>query len=172
LEYKPPFLNDRIYIDIWITDGQSACAIETKYKTRALQITFDGELFDLLNQSAQDVARYDFLADVARIERIIAANQVVVGRAIFLSNDTTYWQQPRNNDTIDTAFRIHEGRQIHGELCWLERAAQGTTRGRESSIHIDGNYSLSWSDYSRPSHDKYGLFKCVVLNVPKKGHTG
>jgi len=165
-------LNDRIYVDIWITDGQSICAIEMKYKTRTLQITVNNEPFDLLNQSAQDGARYDFLTDISRMERIVAANQAVVGRAIFLSNDSAYWQQPRNNDTIDAAFRIHEGRQIHGELRWHERAAQGTTRGRETPININGNYTLNWSDYSRPVENRYGLFKYVIVNIPNNGHGG
>ena len=170
LEYKPPFLADRIYIDLWIKDGRRSYGIEMKYKTATLSTTIGDEAFDLSDHNARDQARYDFLFDIQRLESLVHANHEVVGSTIFLSNDRLFWEQPRNGDTVDTQFRIHDGREIHGELRWHERAAAGTIRDREMPINIRGNYTVSWSYFSKPSEDRNGLFQYALLDIRHDGH--
>lgn len=46
LELKPPHINDRFYIDLWVANKESAfVAIELKYKTRKLETDVAGEIF-------------------------------------------------------------------------------------------------------------------------------
>lgn len=70
LEFRPPYLESRVYYDIWAKQGDTIVAVELKYKTRKLGVKVAEETFDLLDQSAQDVGRYDFLKDIQRLERI------------------------------------------------------------------------------------------------------
>ena len=93
------------------------------------------ETFALCNQAAQDVRRYDFLKDVQRLERVVSLPDLaIVGFAVCLTNDSAYWKVPMRQDTVDAAFRLHEGRTTEGELRWSGPAGAGTTRGREAPI--------------------------------------
>lgn len=62
LEYRPAYLDRRGYLDIWASDHAWTLAIELKYFTRALDFVVGDERFELLNQGAQDINRYDFVA--------------------------------------------------------------------------------------------------------------
>jgi len=170
LEFKPPEIKERLYLDIWAADKDEKLAIELKYKTRRLHVKVGDEVFHLLDQSAQDIARYDFLKDVHRLEQIVYGSNDVVGYAIFLTNDSAYWKLPINRRTIDADFRIHENRVVTGELQWEQSASKGTMRGREEPIPIKGVYNLNWQDYSQPSHRSYGKFKFLVVTVEKTGN--
>ncbi len=117
LEFKPPHSKERVYLDIWAADKETVLAIELKYKTRGLEVTVGGEDFHLLDQSAQDLARYDYLKDIQRLERVLSTNRIIA-YAIFLTNDSAYWKEPINSQTVDASFRIHQGRNATGELRW------------------------------------------------------
>ena len=147
------------HIDIWIKYNDKIHAIELKYKTRKIDVTHLEETFYLLNHYAQDWGRYDFLKDIVRLESFN-----VIGYAIMLTNDDRYWQKGRRA-TIDTAFRIHEGRTIEGTLTWGENAAEGTTRGRTDPLQLRGIYSLQWRDYSNLQEAGPNQFRCLVLKV-------
>jgi len=162
-EKKPPNLKDRIFVDLWI-EGDETCAIELKYKTRRFDIDVKGESFNLLNQGAQDLGRYDFLKDVERLENIVSAHDNVKGYAIILTNDSSYWKSTAT-ETIDTKFRIHDGRVLNGELSWRPEASSGTVRGREKPIKLTGTYKLSWKDYSQVSSTSYGKFRYLFLEI-------
>jgi len=164
LEYKPREVQERIYLDIWAENRGCVVAIEVKYKTRSLHnIGFNGETFDLLNQSAQDVGRYDFLKDLQRLERIISARSKVIGYAVLLTNDNSYWKPPRSPQTVDANFRIHDGQLMTGKLGWQKGASEGTMRHREMPIVIKGKYRLRWRDYSEPSKALYGKFSYLLV---------
>jgi hypothetical protein len=129
LEYKPAYLHKRGYLDIWVRRGDSIDAIEVKYWKRRLDVEVAGERFDLSNQGAQDLARYDFFSDLARIEALVTMNPAVTGHVLALTNDPSYWQSPTTvRDTIDRAFRIHEGRAVAGQVAWGQHAGAGTMR--------------------------------------------
>ena len=124
LEFKP-FPIERMYIDLWLPG--IGVAVELKYCTRILNLDHDGESFALRNQSAHDIRRYDFLRDIQRMEQLSA-----------LPNDDSYWKHPSRPDTVDAAFRLHDGRRITGEMAWSERAGPGTTKKREQAVRLNG----------------------------------
>ena len=162
-EHKPTNLKDRIFVDLWIK-GDQTYAIELKYKTRKLDVNVKGESFNLLDQSAQDIGRYDFLKDVERLENIVSTHDNVKGYAVILTNDSVYWKSP-TTETVDAEFRMHEGRILNGELAWGTEAGAGTMRGREKPIKLTGTYKLSWKDYSQVSSTSYGKFRYLFLEI-------
>jgi hypothetical protein len=171
LEFKPANLKERAYIDLWVITDNRAFAIELKYKTRGINVKISEESFDLLNQSAQDHGRYDFIKDICRLERVANNHSNVSGYAIFLTNDSAYWKQPKNAQTVDASFRIHQGRTISGNLGWGAGASEGTKLKREENIKLANAYQLSWSDYSHPAQVTYGGFKYLMVQIkpPQKG---
>jgi hypothetical protein len=164
LEYRPQELDRKAYVDIWIV-GDVTYAIELKYKTRKLVTNVDGEAFALLNQSAQDIARYDFCKDVSRVESLAEAYPGLVGLSVFLTNDAGYWRRSRRNDTVDIAFRLHEGRELTGSMSWADHAADGTTKDRTNPIHLRGRYHLMWRDYSALEESDGSQFRMLVIDT-------
>ncbi len=155
-----------IYIDMWVVLGGAITAIELKYKTRGLSISAHNELFHLKNQSAQDVGRYDFLKDIQRLEQITSTvEQPFTAYAIFLTNDSAYWNPPRKAETVDADFRIHEGRRVHGILNWKAGASDGTKKNREKSIVLKGLYQFNWQHYSRFEGVRYGAFRTLIVDT-------
>lgn len=165
LEYRFPDPHKRIYLDIWVRDAKSALAIELKYKTRGLRTTVGEEVYELLDQSAQDIGRYDFLKDVQRLEQVAAGRSGSAGYAILLTNDSSYWAFPRDGGSVDAAFRLHEGRVLTGKLGWDVKAAPGTTRTREEPIVLRASYELRWRDYSDLGTKSYGRFRYLLLRA-------
>lgn len=88
-----------------------------------------------------------------------------VGHAVLLTNDPSYWNPPRSRDTVDSDFRLHEGREISGELNWAAHTSEGTKKGRESSIRIEGSYCLHWQDYSDIPGDPGDRFRFLAVSV-------
>src|SRR5438093_9584716 len=95
-----------IHLDVFATFEDCAVAIELKYKTRALTFTVGSEEFILMNHSAQDIGRYDFIKDVQRLEAFVGARTGAVGYAILLTNDSAYWTSGRNPGSVDASFRL------------------------------------------------------------------
>jgi len=149
-------------LDIWLPVEK--IAIELKYQTRILEIRENGESFSLRNQGAQDIKRHDFLKDIERLETLRAQGLCWTGYAVLLTNEQLLWNDPLQLDTVDSAFRIYEGRVITGELAWGDRASDGTKRGREEPIIIKRSYALHWQDYSELS-EKFGKFRYVAVSV-------
>lgn len=152
-------------MDIWLIHQDKIVAIELKYKTRKLSLRVGDEQFNLLDQSAQDLGRYDYIKDIQRLEDLTEGRPGAIGYAILLTNDTSYWSVPRDNQSIDAAFRLHENRTLQGRLAWGARAGVGTTRGRETAFELHSNYLLRWNDYSRVSEATYGTFRCLTVKV-------
>ena len=165
LEFKPPHLPKRIYVDIWVTGQHRTAAIEVKYKTRVLKTTIGGETFDLLDQKAQNVNRYSFLEDVQRLEEVVSSHRGVVGYAIFLTNERTYWTPPIKDQVRDVAFRLHDGRVVEGELRWAAGTAKGTMEGHADAITLNGSYRLGWRDFSQPVEGSHGEFGYLLVQV-------
>lgn len=153
-------------LDIWMQVGDQYVAFELKYKTRmfAYRDPERGAMdMQLRNQSAQDQARYDFLADIKRLEDFVALHSNAIGYALLLTNDRQYWRPPRHKDTCDAAFRIHNGRRIEAspKLDW--RA--GTKRGRTASITLGHIYPIKWETYAWVP-DRDGVeFKYLLVEV-------
>ena len=159
-----PDQDRRRFLDIWLpVDG---IAIELKYVTKKLEFDQDGESFALRNHSGQDQKRYDFLLDIQRLELMRSSGSgCKAGYAVLLTNDSAYWDVPRKRGTVDADFRIHEGRDVSGELAWAASASPGTMKDRESPIRLRGSYRLSWQEYSTFPVKKDGRFRYIVVTV-------
>lgn len=163
LEYCPIFDGD-MHIDIYIVDDGKSYPIELKYKTRKITQVIDGEQYNLKNQSAQDVGRFDYLYDINRIEKVKALDpKFTSGYAIILTNDSAYWKAPNFKNTVDAAFRIHDGKTVTGHLSWGENAGVGTTKGRDP-FELFGEYRMTWLPYSTINAN-YGDFKYCLIEV-------
>lgn len=155
------------YCDIVIVGASETVGIELKYKTKKTQgdivienDVFQKEVFKLKNQSAQDIGRYDFLKDVARLEQWTASGQhkFSSGYAILLTNDPSYWNAPKKDNTNDRAFRLHH-KEISGDLSWSAQASKGTTIGRCETISLRSHYPLKWCN--APQYE----FKYLLLEI-------
>lgn len=153
-----------IRLDLWVEINGTRYAIELKYNTRWFQSEVSGELYHLRNQSAQDLGRYGFIKDVQRLEQI-AKSENATGYAIMLTNDRGYWSASANTATIDAAFRLHENRQVTGEMRWAAHASPGTIKGIDKPITLEGSYIIQWHEYSKVSDGSAGQFRYIALEI-------
>jgi hypothetical protein len=127
--------------------GPLRFALELKYLCKGLTVQFGGEDIVLRHQSAHDIRRYDVCKDIHRMERY--SERTGHGSAVLvLSNDPAYWQVRKRPDTVDAAFDLADSRVLGGNLGWGSAAGAGTTKGRECSLELSGNYQLAWRDFS------------------------
>ncbi len=161
LEYKVPTFGNR-YTDIWI-NGKNPIAIELKYKPVSMNLQHNKETFELKNQGAEDLGRYDFLKDVQRLEEIIMKYPETSAYAIMITNDSLYWRNPSKLDSIDKDFKIHQGRNIHGTLSWSPKVGKGTTENKDP-IQIHGKYCMNWQSYSDIDQE-YEKFRMLCLQI-------
>ncbi len=162
LEY-PVSSNEQkaMHLDIWLP--RERIAIELKYCTRKLALEWNGESYDLTDQSAQDTRRYDFLKDIQRLEKVTPST----GFAILLTNDPLFWRPPSpgRKQTVDAAFRVHESQETTGSLAWSGLASAGTKRGREIPISLRGIYTMHWQDYWNFPEVESGEFRYLAVSV-------
>ena len=166
--------NKNKYIDIIVKLENTIYPIELKYKTlsflnektKSRTVKDNNEYYNLKNQGAQDLGRYDYLKDIQRIEQFSKnkdyEKDFECGYAILLTNDKLYWSET-NRDTIDKQFRIDNGFIKTGKLVWTG-GATGTTKDRTEAIKLNGKYEINWKDYHKFDGVKNGEFK-YCLNV-------
>jgi hypothetical protein len=66
--------------------------------------------------------------DLVRVESLLRDGYADEGWVIVLTNDPAYWRVATRVNQIDTAFRLHEGRELTGVLRWASHAGAGTTK--------------------------------------------
>ena len=159
----------RVHLDLLVKSNGYEMAIELKYKTRAARIVHAQEIYSLRNQSAQDIGRHDFIKDIHRLEKYVDTHPNTVGYAVLLTNDRSYWSESRKLDAVDSAFRVHEGRILHGGVTWGCNASAGTKYKREEVIALRGKYKISWRDFSSHGTGHAEKFRYVVVQVPREG---
>ena len=160
-----PESKKRIYVDIYLPSCK--VAVELKYVTRALAFTGkDGECFALLDQSAQDTRRYDFLKDIERLEQLSVSKRTKVeaGLAIMLTNDHLYWEPPER-ETNDAQFRIHGCQKKEGKMEWSPKASLGTIKGREAPICLRGSYPIMWKRYGDGGDGTHQQFRYLAIPI-------
>lgn len=153
------------HIDLLVTEKKLQTAIELKYKTKGFDCTISNENYHLKNHYAHDCARYDFIKDVVRLESYVQDGSSRKGYAVFLTNDHLYWDEPRRDDVFGIQFRIHEGRELHGDLDWAEGTSPGTKAGREIALNIAEQYKIQWKNYSKVNtvnQEQYVFRYCCV----------
>lgn len=137
-----------IHLDMLLVLDGRRIAVELKYLVRGFAGAVDGEDFDLPDQGAHDISRYDVVKDVVRVERLLGDGYADTGYVVVLSSDPMYWRPGVRTDTVDAAFRIHETRTLAGVLAWDRRAGAGTTANREAPLALAGRYPCRWRDYA------------------------
>jgi hypothetical protein len=166
LEVPSKRLDRRERIDILVTLAGTTCAIELKYKKRGLQCTLNDEIYSLANDGAQDIGRYDFIKDIARLERYVASTTNAIGWAILITNDELYWKtSPRGISSA--AFFLHEGRVIDNSipLTWHRSTGEGTMRGRTEGLQLRGSYKFLWDNFSSIANPASCAFRCLAVKI-------
>jgi len=145
-----------LYLDIYISLEGINYGIELKYKTKYAQICCEHETFELSEHGAVGNALYDYWKDVQRLEYLIQKKVIHHGYAIFLTNDSAYWKEPKRAANYDS-FRIQNKREIkEGKLYWPgNRTPKGATEKRNSPIKVSNNYTISWKEYSKKQSFMY-----------------
>ena len=159
-----PFPGERRF-DLWLP--KTGVAVELRHKTSELKVDCGGESFALRTHGAQDRGRCDFLNDLARLERVtLDLPEVKRGIAVLLTNDALYWKVPKTRpDTVDAAFRLHEGRVVSGKMAWSRNASPGTKKDMEEPIILRGSYPLRWRDYGQPFPQTNGRFRYLAVET-------
>jgi hypothetical protein len=88
-----------------------------------------------------------------------------------LTNDSAYWKVPGRIDTIDAAFRIHDGQVLQGTVGRGPMTGKGTVLKREAPLELSGRIDLKWRDYSLVGTGDYPRFRYLaaeasLLNAP------
>ncbi len=155
-----------IRLDLLVDVSGERTAIELKYFIRRFSAIVDDELYDLPNQGAHDISRYDFVKDMVRVETCVRDGFAQHGWVVALSNDQGYWGMGRKPDPIDRAFRIHDGRTLGGILAWGPAAGAGTMRSREEELTLTGSYSCGWRPYSEVQGDSMrSSFRYLAIRI-------
>lgn len=160
------FLRSQMYVDLWLPG--LGVAIELKYATRELECRVPAsdlrppcEAYSLRNQAAQDITRYDFVKDVARLERVMdGCPEARRGIAVLLTNNPLYWEcsKKKTGKPIDEDYHLRDGRRLRERpdgMDWAEDAKEGTKKGRDVPIVLNGSYpALAWKCYSDLDGDR------------------
>ena len=127
-------------IDLIVSDGESRLAIE-------LKVPLAGRVPETL---------FDFCADIAFMEKVVAHGYAERGLCIMVTSDSQYWSG-RLADGIYEPFRT--GGVLHGTII-------KPTGRRDTTVHIDGRYKLSWTDLGNRKLLPSGKF--LIAEVPKR----
>ena len=146
-----------------IVIGKTRFALELKYLSKSVFTTLDGEAITLKQHGAHDQRRYDVCKDIMRMEAYAQATGYDAG-VLVLTNDPGYWQERARTGTVDAAFNLSHLRELTGKLAWHELAKPGTTKNRETTLEIKGNYTLTWQDYNRID-GKAGLLPLPLIPI-------
>lgn len=165
--YYCPNNESPMYIDILVIVDKKWYPFELKYKTKGNSDTNvllkyeDKECeFILKNHGAHDNNCYKYLYDIFRIEKIRKDNNINFGEgyAIMLSNDSKYWEGPKNEICYYRDFVIKDNKTIPDkeDLKWDEKASIGTIKGCEMPLKFDDKYEMKWKEYgSELSKDEF-----------------
>jgi hypothetical protein len=157
-----------IHLDLDLSVDGERTAFELKYVPRTFSCVLSGERFEFRSNSAQDQRRYDFINDLARVERLVEAGFAQAGFVIVLTNDRGYWLESRKAEAIDTQFRLHQGRRLTGTFSWGEAAGAGTIKKREAALQLTGEYVSDWIDYSVVASGPGGAFRYLAVEVTRR----
>ena len=138
-------------LDIWIRSHN--IPIELKYHQAGFKANYECERFKSSDSADKVAARYGFVKDISRIERVVK-NQRCADRgfAVLLTNIHQLWEDPSKNSRTkkwkcrsDRAFRIHKGQILQGSLEWNPGPK---SKSGQNPICLNGRYSMQWRCYS------------------------
>jgi hypothetical protein len=164
----------RTELDIEI-DG--TCALELKYKTHALKCLVQNEAFELKNQGAQNLGRFDLLDDARKVHWLKTApsNKIAKGFTIFLTNDDKYWRDNAQG-TMSEEFSLEHERTLRpgSVLNWVGNPTANSVGSNRlppyAPIHIQFGENVNWEFYSDCSRyanqlERNKIFKFFILEV-------
>jgi hypothetical protein len=178
LEYPNQALTDSSHIDIAVSDNESSCYIEVKYKTKEFATIVNQETFTLRNHSALDFGRILFCKDIRDLEATKLDHEHISCFSLLLSNDKGYWSRGREN-THDANYRLHQfnannqQRTLHGLLTWNvepNKWADWVKRLQKRyrfPFTLNGHYNLVWENYSQLPAEQETIheFKYLLLEI-------
>ena len=168
IRMEEPFLSGRKRkrrVDIWLP--KEKIAVELKYFTMKFCLNHKDEPFALKQHAAADLARYNFLEDVQRLERIVRGEEqsAQAGFAVLLTNAPTLWDctYTRKQKPNDENFHLYDGRkEVTGKLPWL-RDGSPIEKG---AVNLCGYYTPHWKDYSCfPSQENGSKFRYLAFKI-------
>jgi hypothetical protein len=140
-------LEPSVQLDIVIDLDGRPMGVELKYLRRGMTAEIAGERFTLAT-GADDHGRYFAIADLARLERLLAAGVIDSGALVLLTNVANLWEAPNSGRrTLYQEFRVHDEHVLRGEMTWGQWGAAGG-RPNPGAVSLMGTYPLSWRDYS------------------------
>lgn len=147
-----------LFIDIVVEKDKQFAAVELKYATAKLDpdtvsnsssaITIFRKktiinIVDVIkNTGAQNDKLYKYWKDVRRIEALTRFPKVVGGIALFVTNDSIYWNEPQKN-AVYYPFSTHETHEVRERLNWGKPCEMRETH---PSFKLDGAYYCHWED--------------------------
>jgi hypothetical protein len=161
--------NERL--DLLLTVGGTTVALELKYPVAKLDAELDGEPFLLRAQGAEDRMRFNYIWDIVRLERLVAAGVADIGTAVVVTNASQLWRPraaPRaTGPAADTQFSFHEGVELVGRLEWVGTATwwQKTKPPLPETVELIGRYSMQWRPYSTVTGVGRGEFRWLCTLV-------
>lgn len=165
LEYPQPTEKKINYIDLCVIYDGKKHFIELKYKTKKKEVYCHGVKLELKTHAAQDNGRYDFCADIQRLEKYTEKGSS--SYAILLTNDNSYWNKhlPREQ-SLGYAFSINEEKEaLHGKLEWKEDFYKNPNyKFRRNKLELKGTYNCEkcWTDYNP---GRVPLFKYLMFEI-------
>jgi len=132
-------------VDLFFAASSLRVAIELKYPRAKFATELPGEPapYARSNPDAVDDTRYAIAQDIERLERVVGDGTADVGCLLLLTNESSFWREPRRATTaMDAKFRIHEGASLAGALEW------GAGGRSKDAIALRGEYTAGWRDYS------------------------
>ena len=143
---------NQLSIDVVVElDGHFA-AIELKYATATVDCPFtlfgeqmlDPDSQIVKNQAASNLTMYNYWKDVRRIETLADVfPRVDGGVAILVTNNHTYWQEPRA-DSNYANFSMHEGHIVGGgAMAWPAGVSKNITTSHPD-FQLTDSYTCRW----------------------------
>jgi hypothetical protein len=162
--------NERL--DLLFIDGGFRLAVELKYPVTKFDAALGDEPFVLWAQGAEDRMRFNYVWDVVRLERLVAADVADAGAAVLLTNVPGLWStKPPRPGAADTQFRLGEGRQLAGRLGWTGTATWWQKEKLPAAVDLAGSYSMAWRAFSNVPGDGASEFRWTAVAVGPGGGT-
>lgn len=157
---------NNIYIDIVLEKEGKFYPIEIKYKTVAQPLPFfifgQKETVTLGQHGAQNIGCYDFWKDIKRIEIFEERfkPKCCRGLVLFVSNDTTYQNEPLNQNVGYANFSIHNHSIPATTTLDWNKNRNGQTlavANKRPALTLNYEYNINWVPLKNIAQHSYIL---------------
>ncbi len=158
-------------------------AIELKYKTVEAKIS---DVW-LVQQAGQPGTKYDYLWDIHRIELLMHKpkqendreyeyymdRECKGGYAIFLTNDSSYYNNPKKEEASAHHFRLENNRSIMpaDKIDWNIKEGEHKKDWMKSrdEFHLLDEYTLAWEPFQTENYQYQSKIKKFQYLITKIG---